>query len=403
MGVIRYIISIPVLLLSILIVWISIFYWQNLRGVAPALFPPSLDIGETINTTGVPLQIPEGFTFSIFTEGLEKPRVLKQDPAGVLLVSDLSTGEIVALPDINEDGEADENKVVLSDLNRPHGMAFVCQNSEDCKFFVAEGNKVSVYDYDPDQTKAVGGKKIVDLPSGGNHVTRTLEIIKTVEGEKLLVSIGSSCNACNEKDSRRASILISDLDGANVRTYADGLRNSVFMTTNPFTEQVWATDMGRDLLGDDLPPDEINIIEDGNFYGWPNCYGKKVHDKDFDASGAAADRCEASIASHIDIPAHSSPLGLEFISGKDWSRDLQGDLLVSYHGSWNRTVPTGYKIVKYDLDAAGEIIAVEDFISGWLKENGDTFGRPVDILVNEDGTAYISDDKAGVIYLLQEN
>jgi len=152
--------------------------------------------------------------------------------------------------------------------------------------------------------------------------------------------------------------------------------------------------MGRDLLGDDMPPDEINIIEEGKNYGWPVCYGKNIHDTDFDHNTYVRNPCMEPFEtpSHIDIPAHSAPLGLAF---------YKNDLLVAYHGSWNRSVPTGYKIVKMNLDANGNYLGQEDFISGWLQE-GNALGRPVDILADR-GRIFISDDKAGVIYLVEED
>jgi glucose/arabinose dehydrogenase len=154
------------------------------------------------------------------------------------------------------------------------------------------------------------------------------------------------------------------------------------------------------MLGDDLPPDEINIILEGKDYGWPYCYGKNIHDADFDSSVEAEKKCLAAESSFIDVPAHSAPLGLAFIPpSEDWPQKYHYDLLVAYHGSWNRTIPTGYKIAIYDFDGKGDYNGARDFISGWLNdEDGTVLGRPVDIIILEDGIIYISDDRAGVIY-----
>ena len=171
---------------------------------------------------------------------------------------------------------------------------------------------------------------------------------------------------------------------------------------------MWATEMGRDLLGDNLPPDEINIVDPSTSsgppdYGWPHCYGKNEHDNDYDK--AAFNHCAepAYKPSHIDLPAHSAPLGLAFIPNwpqSGWPKDYAADLLVAYHGSWNRSEPTGYKIVRIKLGDDGKLEGIEDFITGWLSDDGKALGRPVDITIRNDGTAYISDDKAGVIYKL---
>lgn len=233
----------------------------------------------------------------------------------------------------------------------------------------------------------------MDLPAGGNHFSRSIGF--GPDG-KLYVSIGSSCNVCIEKDPRRAKIYVSNPDGTDVRQFASGLRNSVFFTWHPKTREMWATDMGRDLLGDNIPPEEVNILRDGGFYGWPYCYGANVNDRSFDSSDTAQKKCAESIPPHITFQAHSAPLGLTFIPDS-WPKAYRGDVLVSYHGSWNRSEPTGYKIVRFDLDSAFQNTQESDFLTGFL-QGGGAIGRPVDVLFDAKGILYISDDKSGVIY-----
>ncbi len=174
----------------------------------------------------------------------------------------------------------------------------------------------------------------------------------------------------------------------------------MFLTLHPVTGKVWATEMGRDNLGDDIPPDEINILEKGKNYGWPICYGKNIHDTEFDKNVYIRNPCmdPFETGSHVDLQAHSAPLGIGFIPEEGWDEDMWFDALVSYHGSWNRSVPTGYKIVRVKLDAQGNYIGAEDFITGWLKSDGTKLGRPVDVKVLSGGTMYISDDDRGAIY-----
>ncbi|MEK7184382.1 MAG: PQQ-dependent sugar dehydrogenase [Patescibacteria group bacterium] len=383
--------------------------WQQIRGAGPAFLPPSADI-ETIidnaakptqSNTSFPLTLPDNFSISIFASELSKPRVLITDPAGVLLVSDTDAGKIIALPDTNRDGRADEAITVADNLNAPHGLAITCETAEGCILYVAETDAVMHYQYDQQTHTASGPKKIIDLPGGGGHSTRTLLLTKTAEGNKLLISVGSSCNVCNETDSRRASVLVADLDGKNLRPFATGLRNSVFLRTEPETQAIWATEMGRDLLGDDIPPDEINILKDGGNYGWPACYGKNVHDTDFDKS--KTDPCQTRTPSHINLQAHSAPLGFAFVPATGWPTDWAGDMILAFHGSWNRSEPTGYKLVRLELDDQGDFVAQHDFIDGWLQSNDTTLGRPVDVLMQADGTMYITDDKEGVglVYLVR--
>jgi glucose/arabinose dehydrogenase len=190
-------------------------------------------------------------------------------------------------------------------------------------------------------------------------------------------------------------------EGGKESLYASGLRNAVFLALNPRTRAVWTTEMGRDMLGDDLPPDEINIIRQGANYGWPYCYGRNVHDDDFDPGNKHS--CQEAVPSHIDIPAHSAPLGLAFFPETGWPPEFRNDLLVAYHGSWNRSKPTGYKIVRFRLDENGTYLGREDLVAGWLVGDDRALGRPVDILIRPDRTIFVSDDKAGVIYRLTYN
>jgi glucose/arabinose dehydrogenase len=402
----------PVVIIGIILVIAGVgaaaFYWQNLRGAGPAILPPPRDIAkvlekskaakgeEAVDPAAFPLKVPAGFALSIFARDLKGARVLALDANGVLLVSLTSQGRVVALPDKNRDGVADTVVTVLRGLNKPHGLAF--GPGEKPRLYVAETSQVAAYDYDPEQLTATYHEKITDLPPGGRHFTRSLLFLPGSRRHRLLISVGSSCDVCEEEDPQYASILAVDADGANLKTFASGLRNSVFMTVHPLSKHVWATEMGRDYLGDDLPPDEINIILAGSHYGWPYCYGKRVHDDKFDPTGAHREFCAETIPAFIDLPAHSAPLGLAFFP-KEWPQEFRYDLLVAYHGSWNRTERTGYKVVRHRLDRAGNPVDAEDFITGWLTPAG-ALGRPVDILITDEGVIYISDDKAGVVYRL---
>jgi glucose/arabinose dehydrogenase len=370
------------------------YYWQYVRvaglpeeakrpGGEPAADPASF-----------PLKLPPGFSIGIFARGLQGARVLALDPGGNLLVSLTSQGRVVALPDTNGDGVADAVVTVLDGLNQPHGLAF--EPGEDPRLYVAETDQVAAYDYDPLLLTATYQQKIADLPPGGRHFTRSLLFLPAARDHRLLISVGSSCDACEESDPHRAKILAADADGGELSTFASGLRNSVFMAVHPLSKLVWATEMGRDDLGDNWPPDEINIILEGSHYGWPYCYGKRLHDDKCDPTGTHREFCKDTIPSFIDVPAHSAPLGLAFFP-PEWPQEFRHDLLVAYHGSWNRAVPTGYKVVRYKLDAAGNFVDVEDFITGWLTPQG-ALGRPVDILITPSGVIYISDDQAGVVY-----
>jgi glucose/arabinose dehydrogenase len=175
-------------------------------------------------------------------------------------------------------------------------------------------------------------------------------------------------------------------DGTDRQLVASGLRNSVFMTKEPGSGGIWATEMGRDFLGDNLPPDEVNVILAGKNYGWPICYGQRIHDTQFDKNQYIRDPCADTTPPVIEIPAHSAPLGLAF---------LGQDLLVAYHGSWNRTIPTGYKVVRWHFSFG--TWQQSDFLTGFL--NGSSaIGRPTGLLVMPDGSVLVADDKSGSIW-----
>lgn len=327
-----------------------------------------------LSATTAPSDLPYKLSsIDIFAQNLGGVRDLEFSPGETLLASLPSEGKIIALKN-------NEVKDVLTGLDRPHGITFF-----NGKLYVAEETKVTRYNWDEQNLKASLNKVLFDLPKGGNHFTRSLVLDKT---GKLYISIGSTCNVCNENNPRYGTVLTGDSEGTTPKVFAKGLRNSVFLAVNPKTDQIWATEMGRDFLGDNLPPDEINILEEGKDYGWPNCYGDKIPDTNFNPSAT----CTNTEFPIFKIPAHSAPLGLAF--------DPQGDLLVAYHGSWNRSVPDGYKVVRMKV-AGNQIISSEDFITGFLEGN-QAIGRPVDLIFDKEGNLYISDDKAGAVYLIKK-
>ncbi len=384
----KIIISIVSLLILLAAIWFGSFYYKNLRGVGPAVLPPKNDIRKSVNNTGLPLQIPDGFMIEIIARAPGARMLAGPSAFGDLWVSQTSQGQVSAV-DVEIGKGITDVAPIFKNLKRPHGVAVDPQDPD--VVYIAEEDKIVRHVAYADSPPI----KIADLPGGGGHFTRTL---KFGPDDRLYVSIGSSCNVCLEKDQRRAAIYSMNRDGTDFKKFAEGLRNTVFFAWSYVDGRMWGTDMGRDLLGDDLPPDEINIIEEGKHYGWPYCYGGKVHDLKFEATDRAYQFCETTVGSHVDIPAHSAPLGLAFVPEEGWPEDYWYDLLVAYHGSWNRSAPTGYKVVRLKLDARGNFEGLEDFITGWLTPEGKVLGRPVDILVQPGGVMYISDDKAGVIY-----
>jgi glucose/arabinose dehydrogenase len=381
------------------VLWGASFYRKNLRGVSPAVFKASSNAAALVRQEKSPLSYPAEFVLSVFADGLPGARVMAFDPRGTMLVSIPSAGKVVALPDADGNGRADRIIEVAGGLHRPHGLAFAKDSNR--RLYIAETDRVTAYDYDPEKRRVGARKKIADLPDGGGHSTRTIIFMPPPDEDTLLISVGSSCNACEEKDWRRAKILAVNKEGGQLQIFAAGLRNAVFMRIHPETKEIWATEMGRDYLGDNLPPDEINTIKRGNDYGWPSCYGDNIPDGEYLSAEDISGACRDKTPSFIDIQAHSAPLGLDFFSAAGWPQQYRNSMLVAYHGSWNRTIPTGYKIVLFRFDEQGNLLDREDFITGWLTANKETsIGRPVDIRIMPQGVLYIADDKAGVIYRL---
>jgi len=384
------------------------------------------------------LNVPEGFKISIAAKGLSNPRVILFDSKGRMLVSETKAGQVSVLEDPSfaktsegavKNGEFENKRVLIEGLKSPHGLDFYKDPQSGVTYlYIAETHQVARYPYDVGSGRLTSsaGKNIAVLPADGGHFTRTIAFgpnyrtsqiiiegirqVDTLGSDKLYISVGSSCDVCLEETWKRAAILESDPKGSFTAEFAGGLRNAVFFVFHPETNEIWATEMGRDNLGDDLPPDEINIVKVAGLedkfgakrYGWPFCYGNKTRDITFSFDGA--DRpdmprdCSQTDSPAIEVPAHSAPLGLAFITEKKWPAEWQNDLLVAFHGSWNRSEPAGYKIVKFKVDKNGKVNGVEDFISGWLNNDGKTFGRPVDLKFGPGGALYISDDAAGLIY-----
>ncbi|HKD75676.1 MAG TPA: PQQ-dependent sugar dehydrogenase [Ktedonobacterales bacterium] len=337
------------------------------------------------------LQIPSGFSISIFAQGLQNPRLITFGPDGVLFVAERSTGRVLAFPDPQHTGHPSAPVVVASGLNDPTSLSFDNHN-----LYVGEANRVTKLVIGSNDVATSSHVIVPQLPTSGNHTTRT--VLVGPDGN-LYVAIGSTCNDCIESNAERATVMQFHLDGSDGHIYAHGLRNAVGLAVNPWNQQIWATDNGRDLLGDNIPPETVYALQDGGNYGWPVCHAGNIVDPDL----GKPDSCQNVIAPLIDMQAHSAPLGLAFYKSGSFPTQYHG-LFVAFHGSWNRTVPTGYKVVFIPLNAQGHVAGqAQDFVAGWLTPNGTVTKRPVGLAVGPDGALYISTDQGGTIYRVTYN
>ncbi len=332
------------------------------------------------------LAVLPGWQVSVFASGLEDPRMLAFSPAGDLYVSLPGAGRVIILPDRDHDGVADRRLDFVSGLDRPHGLCFAAG-----ALVVAENHRLVRL---PDADRDLRADRVeilsTDIPDGGGHWTRS--VVTDREGN-FYVAAGSGCNACVERDPRRAAISRIPAAGGKAVPFARGLRNSVGLAFDPGSGALWASDNGRDLLGDDLPPDEINRIVAGGDYGWPYCYGARIPDPEL----GSPQRCAATLPAAVELPAHSAPLGIAFGADLAFPERFRQMLLVAYHGSWNRSVPTGYKLIGIPFAEGRPAGPPQDLLRGWL-EGASAWGRPVDPAVGPDGALYLSDDRSGVVY-----
>ena len=330
--------------------------------------------------------LPAGFSLQIYADNVPKARFMRFTPAGDLLVSRSHAGEVVLLRrDSNGDGKHDGMVSILSGLNRPHGLDF-----HDGWLYVGEREQVGRIRFEDGEPAGDYQPVITGLTGDGNHWSKTLRF--GPDGMLYLIQ-GSTCNICEEEDERRATLMRFAPDGSGGEIFATGLRNSVGFDWAPWDNALYATDNGRDMLGDDFPVCELNKVEQGKFYGWPYFNDNNVPDPDMGADPLADER-QPTAPVH-GFAAHNAPLGISFVDTRGWPGDFERVALVALHGSWNRSIPDGYKVASLHFEDGN--IEQRDFLAGFNRD-GDIIGRPVDVIQGPDGAIYVSDDYAGAIY-----
>jgi glucose/arabinose dehydrogenase len=337
------------------------------------------------------LHVPEGFKLSVFADNLTNARSMALGDNGIVFVGTGASGNVYAVEDTNKDGVADKNYTLASDLYMPNGVAY-----KDGALYVAEINRIIRFD-GISQALNKPPKPVVvydKLPSDKHHGWKYLRF--GPDG-KLYTAIGAPCNICNP-DKPYASMLRLNPDGSQFEIIATGIRNTVGFDWQPETNALFFNDNGRDLMGDDLPPEELNLWsgKSGEHFGYPYCHGGEVSDPEFGSEKS----CKEFTAPAWKYKAHIAPLGLRFYRGKQFPAQYKNQLFVAQHGSWNRSKPDGYRIALVKFNS-GKPVSEEVFVDGWLTKDDKVLGRPVDILELPDGNLLISDDELGLIYKLE--
>lgn len=331
--------------------------------------------------------LPPGFAITIFARNVPGARSMTLGEKGTLFVGTRKEGKVYAISDTDGDNRADEVVTIASGLNMPNGVAF-----RKGSLYVACLNRVIRFDNIETRLKNPPASQVLydQLPRDRHHGWK---FIRFGPDGYLYVPVGAPCNVCERDDERYASILRMGLEGHGVEVFAAGVRNTVGFDWHPETGELWFTDNGRDWLGDDLPPDELNRAPvKGLHFGFPYCHGGDIPDPKFGKKR----RCEEFVPPAIKLGPHVASLGMRFYTGGMFPKKYRQQIFIAEHGSWNRSVPIGYRISLVELDG-NRAVRYSVFAEGWL-QGSRPFGRPVDVLVKADGSLLISDDLAGVVY-----
>ncbi|MGA1835166.1 YbhB/YbcL family Raf kinase inhibitor-like protein [Rhizobium wenxiniae] len=357
------------------------------------LEPEKLEVTDDAKLTGL-IKVPTGFKVDVFARDLINPRMLAVSQKGIVYATRRSVGDVIMLKDGNNDGKADGAVTVASRPNM-HGIAF-----DGNKVFLITINDVYTADVDEDGTFGSLTRIIDDLPDAGQHANRTINV--GPDG-MLYISVGSTCNECQEDNPENATIVRASKDGKTRAIFASGLRNTIGFDWEPTTGALYGIDHGIDWLGDEVQIEELNRIEQGKKYGWPYVYGMSGINPHINTpEGITLDQwAKQSTEPVLGYTAHSAPMQMAFYDGNAFPADYRGDAFIAMRGSWNRRPPSGYEVVRVNFEN-GKPVGFEKFLEGFLlqKENGKYgyLGRLTGIAVGKDGSLYVADDSNGVVY-----
>jgi glucose/arabinose dehydrogenase len=344
---------------------------------------------------------PAGFKVQLYVTGLNNPRLIRTAPNGDFFVAESDPGDIKVFRGITGAGKPTESQVFVAGLKQPYGIAFYPPGPDPQWIYVGNTDSVVRFPYKNGDLKASGpAEHIADLPFGGGHWTRDIQF--SPDGQKMFVPVGSASNVDDPDDhpreKNRADILEFSPDGSSMRIYAYGIRNAGGgIAINPKTGELWCSVNERDGLGDNLVPDYITHVEEGGFYGWPWWYMGDHQDPRH--AGKHPELKDKTIVPDVLLHPHNASLELTFYEGKQFPAAYRGDIFAAEHGSWNKSVRVGYELIRVPLHQTGHASGeYEDFVTGFVVDNGHVWGRPVGVTIAPDGSLLFTDDGSNSIW-----
>ena len=342
---------------------------------------------------------PEGFKVELYASGLNFPREIRRAPNGDLFVAETESGEIKIFRGVTKEGKPEQTSTFTTGLKEPFGIAFYPPGPTPQWVYFGNTTSVVRLPYKNGDLKAAGPAEVIiaSLPSGG-HSTR--DVAFSPDGKRMFVAVGSQSNVddpdTHPREKHRANILEFAPSGQFVKVYASGIRNPVGIAVNPITGELWCSVNERDMLGDNLVPDYITHVQEGGFYGWPWYYMGSNQDPRLAGT-------HPELKGHVLVPdvllqPHNASLEMLFYDGKQFPQEYSGDVFAAEHGSWNKAVRAGYEVIRVPLKDGHATGEYEDFLTGFVTESGDVWGRPVGVAVATDGSLMVTDDGSKSIW-----
>jgi glucose/arabinose dehydrogenase len=379
------------------------------RRLTPADMPKPYDTRSVDNgprmiprPQGAMPQVPAGFKVEEFATGLNNPRVVITAPNGDVFVAESRANRVRVLRDADGDGKAEVSQVYAGGLTLPFGLAFHPPGPNPTHLYIGNTDAVVRFPYRNGDLRAGAEPEVIvpDIPGGGmlrggGHWTRDLQFSR--DGRKLWVSVGSLSNVSDDaREERRATVLEYNPDGSGYRLFASGIRNPVGLAVHPETGDLWTSVNERDELGDHLVPDYVTRVQDGGFYGWPWYYIGPNQDPRH--QGKRPDLRDKVIVPDVLIQSHSASLDLAFYTGTRFPREYRNHIFAAQHGSWNRARRTGYKVVRVPVERGRATGIYEDFMTGFVTQDGNVWGRPVGVATARDGSLLVTDDGGNLVW-----